>query len=395
MARTTGRTGSGPELSVLYPKRMRPNRTYKVEASWAKAREEASVPKNTPPFVLRLVMGGAQVVPFERTIDPSDPKAKASFFVTPINRGWVKGSRLEIIQNGKKVDEVSLSAKTVTLRTTWVFLLLAFFLPWWLINVVQQWYDPKIAVQGQQRIVKPWEATLYNIKEHTGFDVADKDFRQDTAEFVSKYTFGGIYAPSREDRKKYQETVDKIANDAAEKLEQGPLELPEDPDLGKGWTTLSVSDFPATFDVLYDILHTDSIPLAKKIKREPDESAPEADPEQGQEPADPGQNPGEKKPKNRTLKAAGVGVGLGIRQKAKGATKRPARKGAQQQEAIVFPDANQKKQEGPKKLDSGTTRLYLPFWSCVVSLAFALLFCFLARVRFRRRKSAPLPLATA
>jgi hypothetical protein len=83
-------------------------------------------------------MPGAQVVPVERVMDPAKPKDKAVFYVTPIAaRGQLRGERLEVLQQGQKVQEIALPAKISSIRCFWIFLLLAFLVPWYLINYVQ------------------------------------------------------------------------------------------------------------------------------------------------------------------------------------------------------------------------------------------------------------------
>lgn len=118
-----------PPLTVRYFKRMRRQRVYAVVVSC----ETTGRVRPPDPLVLRLVMAGAQVVPSEHTLDPSKPKPQVTFFVTPLARGWLKGERLEVIQGGKKVQEVKLPSKVTTQRLTWVLLALTFLVPWYIV----------------------------------------------------------------------------------------------------------------------------------------------------------------------------------------------------------------------------------------------------------------------
>jgi hypothetical protein len=129
-ARDSGRsTGSG-QVQVRYYRRMRPNRVYPVVVSW---RESGRGPG---PVVVRLLMAGAQVVPAEQTLDPANPDDRATFYVTPLARGWLRGERLEVLQNGRKVQEIRLPCKVTTQWLTWVLLLLTIVVGWWVVPLL-------------------------------------------------------------------------------------------------------------------------------------------------------------------------------------------------------------------------------------------------------------------
>jgi hypothetical protein len=72
-------------------------------------------------------------------MDPNRPAAKAVFYVAPLARkGRLVGSRLEVLHDGEKVQEIGLPAKAATQRRAWIYLLLAILLPWFLSTHVQQ-----------------------------------------------------------------------------------------------------------------------------------------------------------------------------------------------------------------------------------------------------------------
>jgi len=129
----------GPSLSplkVVYYRRMKRQRVYTVTAAWYNP-EKRRPPGGAEPLVLRLLMAGAQVVPSEQLLDPAKPDAKAVFYVTPLARGWLRHECLEVLQGGRKVQEMPLSAKVTTQRMTWTLLILTFLVPWLLYNYVQ------------------------------------------------------------------------------------------------------------------------------------------------------------------------------------------------------------------------------------------------------------------
>src|SRR5262249_31612953 len=125
-ARDSSRAATGPQLQVRYYRKMRPHRVYPVVVSWKSGKGR---PVADSPVVVRLLLPGAQVVPAEQTLEPG-ADARATFHVTPIARGWMRGERLEVVQDGRKVQEIRLPCKVTTQRLTWVLLALTFLVPW-------------------------------------------------------------------------------------------------------------------------------------------------------------------------------------------------------------------------------------------------------------------------
>jgi hypothetical protein len=115
-------------LVVRYMRRMKRQRVYTYEVRWQdRSRRPAS---SSTPVVVRLVVAGAQVVPSERTMDAKGPQERALFYVTPLARGWLRGERLEVLVDGRKVQEIPLPSKVVSQRATWALLLLTIVVPW-------------------------------------------------------------------------------------------------------------------------------------------------------------------------------------------------------------------------------------------------------------------------
>ncbi len=118
-----------PPLKVTYYLRMKRQRVYAVTASWYHP-EKRRPPPGAGPVVLRLLMAGAQVVPSEQSLDPAKPDAKATFYVTPLARGWLRHECLEVLVGGRKVQEIPLAAKVTSQKMTLALFLLAIVLPW-------------------------------------------------------------------------------------------------------------------------------------------------------------------------------------------------------------------------------------------------------------------------
>jgi hypothetical protein len=116
-------------VQVRYYRRMKPNRVYPVVVSWRGSARAAT------PITVRLVMAGAQVVPAEQTLEPGGD-GRVTFYVTPIARDWMRGERLEVLQDGRKVQEIRLPCKATTQRLTWLLLLLTIFTAWWVVPIL-------------------------------------------------------------------------------------------------------------------------------------------------------------------------------------------------------------------------------------------------------------------
>jgi len=143
-----------PYLSIRYWKKMRMNKVYPILVSFA-GKGEAE------PVTVRVVMAGAQVVPAEQVMDPANPGEKATFYVTPIAQGGLRGERVEVLQNGRKIQEVRIPCKVNSQRSTLVWLFLAFFIPWLFLHYFQYapiGYTPPTEFDGTPANVrKPWE----------------------------------------------------------------------------------------------------------------------------------------------------------------------------------------------------------------------------------------------
>lgn len=123
-ARDSGHATGAPQIQVRYYRRMRPNRVYPFVVSWKGGARSAT------PVTVRIIMAGAQVVPAEQILDPNEDRA--TFHVTPIAKGWMRGERLEVLQDGRKVQEIRLPCRVRSQRATWLLLLLTFLVAYYI-----------------------------------------------------------------------------------------------------------------------------------------------------------------------------------------------------------------------------------------------------------------------
>ena len=127
-ARDTARTepGLGP-VRVSYYRRMKPQRVYPWVVTWPRGQNDRKSAGQE--LTVRLLIAGAQVLPAEQSLKAG---GEATFFVTPIAKGWLKAQRLEVLMGGRKVQEIPLASHVVSQRRTWMLLFLAVFTPWFL-----------------------------------------------------------------------------------------------------------------------------------------------------------------------------------------------------------------------------------------------------------------------
>jgi hypothetical protein len=123
---------------------MRPHHVYPVTVRWRVSRgaEPAS-----QPVVVRLLGGGAQIVPSEAALDPSRPDKAATFYVTPLALGPLRGVRLEVLHQGRKVQETPLRMKSVRQTWTWALLALTLLVTWFCLSPLK--YNP---MRGQEHV---------------------------------------------------------------------------------------------------------------------------------------------------------------------------------------------------------------------------------------------------
>ncbi len=161
-----------PPLRVRYWRRMSRLRVYRVVVSWQKSSRHRP-PRDAEPVTVRLVMPGSQVIPSEQAIDPTDPDAKVTFYATPLARGWLRAEHLQVLIDGRKVQEIALPSKVVGQKTTWILFFLTFLVPLLLANlrnVVETEPEP-LKVPGQKEVVvveqdlKPSDAMERQIKD--------------------------------------------------------------------------------------------------------------------------------------------------------------------------------------------------------------------------------------
>lgn len=124
-----------PALRVRYFRQMKPARVHAFEVSWQKS--ERPVRGDGKQVTVRLLAAGAQVLPSEQTLDAAKPEKTVTFYVTPLARGWLRHVRLEVLYEGRKVQEIPMASKVASQRPTWALLFLALLVPYLLQTYVK------------------------------------------------------------------------------------------------------------------------------------------------------------------------------------------------------------------------------------------------------------------
>jgi hypothetical protein len=120
-------------LRVSYYATMKPQRIYPlvVEVAAANSPGAANGVGGTT-VVLRPTVPGAIVAPAELPLDVSRPGSRASFHVTPVARGTLPEACVRVFYEGRQVQELRTRMKSKTQRLTWLLLIGAIALPWFL-----------------------------------------------------------------------------------------------------------------------------------------------------------------------------------------------------------------------------------------------------------------------
>src|SRR5206468_8734537 len=108
----------GKPLQLRYHTVMKPERVYELTVEVPKSGK----PAEAAVVVLRPVVPGAQVVPAEQRLDPSEPGNRAVFHVTPLARGRLPKARVEVYAPGQPPQSVVLPMRAATQRLSWLFL---------------------------------------------------------------------------------------------------------------------------------------------------------------------------------------------------------------------------------------------------------------------------------
>jgi len=152
-----------PPVRIRYYRQMKKSRVYNFVASWDSEFQYRGPEQKVS---VRLLCGGAQVVPAEVSLDPNDPKDQAFFHVTPLAKGWLRGEKMEVIVNGKKVQEIQLQSKVVSHRWTWLFFFLIFLAPWFVLSVVKtETMNMNLRQDADKAIAKQMPETPDFVKE--------------------------------------------------------------------------------------------------------------------------------------------------------------------------------------------------------------------------------------
>jgi hypothetical protein len=131
----------GLPLQFRYYAVMKPQRVYALVVEMPK--KKGGEIKGGGPVVLRPIIPGALVGPPEQRFDTSEAGNQITFHVTPLARGRLPRARVEVFAAGQAPQEILLPMKAKTQRLTWLLLILAVLVPWFLIKITLGDWKPE------------------------------------------------------------------------------------------------------------------------------------------------------------------------------------------------------------------------------------------------------------
>lgn len=116
-------------LTLDYYTVMKPQRTYPLSVTVPPGTPLAPDLPTSEPVMVRPIIPGALVVPSQQALDLACPGARVQFQVTPVARGRLSGSHIEILRDGHVVQELPLGMRARTQGPTLFLFLLTLILP--------------------------------------------------------------------------------------------------------------------------------------------------------------------------------------------------------------------------------------------------------------------------
>jgi hypothetical protein len=137
-------------LHFRYHTVMKPQRIYPLTVEVPTSRKDGEAGGVGTVIVVRPVIAGAQVVPAEQRLDTSEPENQVTFYVTPLARGRLPQARVEVFAPGQAPQDVPMPMKAMTQRLSWLLLVLAFVLPWFMVKITKgDWRPSGVTSSGK------------------------------------------------------------------------------------------------------------------------------------------------------------------------------------------------------------------------------------------------------
>jgi len=137
-------------LQFRYNTVMKPQRIYPLTVEVPTPRKDAETSSVGTVIVVRPVIPGTQVVPAEQRLDTSEPGNQVTFYVTPLARGRLPQARVAVYAPGQAPQDVPMPMKATTQRLSWLLLVLAFVLPWFMVKITKgDWRPSGVTSSGK------------------------------------------------------------------------------------------------------------------------------------------------------------------------------------------------------------------------------------------------------
>ncbi len=117
-------------ILVRYYRIMRRHRVYPLRVNLQKFNSGRGLAETTSQVVsLRALIPGAMVNPPELSLDTSKAGEVATFYVTPMAKGSLRRPHVQLVGDGRVIQQVAVPMKSVTQRLTWVLAALTILVP--------------------------------------------------------------------------------------------------------------------------------------------------------------------------------------------------------------------------------------------------------------------------
>lgn len=124
------------QVRVRFYKRMKVQRVYRMVVELRTADKGAAPSISAGDSVIaRPVIPGAYVQPMEQDLGPKTTNHTITFSVAPLARGRLKNARLQIVHQGRVLEEIWTPMRGTSQRPTWIFALLSLFSLAYLVSI--------------------------------------------------------------------------------------------------------------------------------------------------------------------------------------------------------------------------------------------------------------------
>jgi hypothetical protein len=145
------------------------------------------------------------------TMDPNQSRIAATFYVTPLAHGGLRNEKVEVLHQGKKIQEIRLPCNVTSQRGTLVWFLLAFLVPALLLHYflfspigykapleigATEKVQHRTGAAAKDEVKQPWEINISEADDKVSKRIITQHVKDFTPNW--KDTLGGWYESVQE-----------------------------------------------------------------------------------------------------------------------------------------------------------------------------------------------------